>query len=102
MPNNRGWVDYIPHFSSIKTDVTLPFRCTQVKKKGPLQTPKPLIFFLFPISENVDGIMARATFLLNSDLNSSSGTLWDPLPNPDICQGNFARQPLSRRRRYAF
>ena len=160
------------------SNITLPFRCTQVKKKGPLQTPKPLIFFLFPISENVDveilqrgnfekklflrfvmglfspgpevfsrylwngrstlkieenkmhffsilgldgsspnslgppgtlwdpfwtlwdplrgpresqrrnssqssmgkllGIMARATFLLNSDLNSSSGTLWDP------------------------
>ena len=43
--------------------ITLPFRCTQVKKKGPLQTPKPLIFFLFPISENVDvEILQRGNF----------------------------------------
>ena len=42
---------------------TLPFRWTQVKKKGPLQTPKPLIFFLFPISENVDvEILQRGNF----------------------------------------
>ena len=45
------------------TEATLPFRCTQVKKKGPLQTPKPLIFFLFPISENVDvEILQRGNF----------------------------------------
>ena len=36
------------------TQLTLLFRWTQVQKKGPLQTPLPLNFFLFPISENVE------------------------------------------------
>ena len=50
-------------FSKVLIYCTLPFRCTQVKKKGPLQTPKPLIFFLFPISENVDvEILQRGNF----------------------------------------
>ena len=49
------------HYMSIYH--TLPFRWTQVKKKGPLQTPKPLIFFGFPISENVDvEIIKRGNF----------------------------------------
>ena len=44
-------------------DGTLPFRCTQVKKKGPLQTPLALIFFWFLISENVDvEILQRGNF----------------------------------------
>ena len=50
-------------FLARPTSSTLPFRWTQVKKKGPLQTPKPLIFFLFPISENVDvEILQRGNF----------------------------------------
>ena len=43
--------------------VTLLFRWPQVQKKGPLQTPLPLIFFWFPISENVDvEILQRGNF----------------------------------------
>ena len=42
---------------------TLLFRWTQVQKKGPLQTPLPLNFFLFPISENVEKqILQRGNF----------------------------------------
>ena len=55
---------YLSHFWPDQSfPHTLPFRWTQVKKKGPLQTPKPLIFFLFPISENVDvEILQRGNF----------------------------------------
>ena len=42
---------------------TLLFRWPQVQKKGPLQTPLPLIFFWFLISENVDvEILQRGNF----------------------------------------
>ena len=42
---------------------TLPFRWTQVQKKVPFQIPKPISFFLFPISENVDvEIIKRGNF----------------------------------------
>ena len=52
-------------FGAIKQPLegTLLFRWPQVQKKGPLQTPLPLIFFWFPISENVDvEILQRGNF----------------------------------------
>ena len=52
-------------FGAIKQPLegTLLFRWPQVQKKGPLQTPLPLIFFWFLISENVDvEILQRGNF----------------------------------------
>ena len=51
------------HLYRMRLWPTLLFRWTQVQKKGPLQTPLPLIFFWFLISENVDvEILQRGNF----------------------------------------
>ena len=52
--NVKNLLSIKDHFVGGWFPCTLPFRWTQVQQKGPGQTPKPLFWFLFPISEKVD------------------------------------------------